>query len=204
VAASLAAPLAAQAQAPAPGTPWYARDDRGVQAQALVGVQLQPGAASDFLGTGVAYGVLVTLEPWPVAAFELGYQGSFYRTTTLATQAGRDLAVFENGGYAALKASPRVGAVEPYALAGAGFSLVRVVEEQGVVTRLADDTLALLPVALGADYHFLNGSAEGAERTHLTAGLRASYVFVFDNTFVPVTARGADRLIFAALFGAQF
>jgi hypothetical protein len=201
VAALGLAPVAAHGQAFAP---WYERDDTGVEAQALVGVQLLPGAASDFLGSGVAYGVAVTIEPFPIAALELGYQGGFYRSVALPGVAATELSVFENGGYAAAKASPLAGSLEPYLLVGVGFSSVEVVEEEGAVSDLADDTLVLLPLALGADFHFLDESTDDPGEAHLTVGLRASWQFVFDNEFVPVTARGADRLTLSAVLGAQF
>ena len=202
-AAAWAAPNAVAAQPP--GEPWYARDDRGVEAQAFVGAQLLPGAAGEFLGSGVAYGVLVTIEPLPLLGVELGYQGSFYRTASLpGPSGGSDLSVFENGGWTALKGSPRIGRLEPWALAGVGFSGVEVVEEQGIVTELADDTIVLLPIAIGADYHFQDERSRAAGETHLTAGVRAGWTFVFDNDFVPVTARGADRVLLAVVFGAQF
>ena len=199
-AALLCLPAAAGAQ-PGP-TPWYERGaDTGVEAQALAGVLVYPGAAGDFLGTGFAYGVLVTLEPWSLVGFELSYQGALYETTSLASDA--DLSVFENGGQLAVKVSPRIDRFEPYALAGLGFSAVEVVEEVGTRSDVQDDTLVQLPLGLGVDYHFGSGEEEPGS-AHLTLGARAAYIFVFDNDLVPVSARGADKLLFAAVFGVQF
>jgi len=197
-AALLALPPAAKAQ-PGP-IPWYERQDKGVEAQALAGLVVFPGAASDFLGTGLAYGVLVTIEPWSLVSFELSYQGALYQTTSLASDA--DLSVFENGGQAAVKLSPRLDHIEPYALAGFGFASVEVVEEVGTRSRVQDDTLLQVPLALGADWHFADEADEGA--AHLTLGARASWIFVFDNELVPVSARGADKLLLALVFGVQF
>ena len=196
-AALLILPAAVGAQ-PDP-TPRYERADTGVEAQALAGVLVYPGAAGDFLGTGLAYGVLVTIEPWSLVGFELSYLGAIYETTSLASDA--DLSVFENGGQLAVKVSPRFDRIEPYALAGLGFSAVEVVEEVGTRSDVQDDTLVQLPIGLGADYHFGSEEPGGA---HLTLGARASYVFVFDTDLVPVSARGADKLLFAVGFGVQF
>ncbi|WP_373048623.1 hypothetical protein [Vulgatibacter sp.] len=201
LAALAATPLEAVAQVPTV-EPWYQREDRGVEAQALVGVLVYPGAASDFLGTGLAYGVVVSIEPWHLWAFELSYQGALYETVSIDSPV--DLSVFENGGQAALKFSPRLERFEPYALAGFGITAVDVVEEANVRSAVADDTLLLLPIALGLDYHFSSAEDEDPGEAHLMVGARAAWNFVFDNDLVPVSARGADRLIFSALFGAQF
>ena len=172
--------------------------DKGVQVQAQGGIISFPGEAASQLSPGALYGVVVGIEPpIPVFELELGYQGGAYQSDERLTGAQEN--VIENGGQALLKASPEVGAFEPYVFGGYQISRFNVYERANSTGALQDDTLHKAPVGAGFDVHLGD----------VLLGARGSYNFIFGNdafTNIPTQSsdRDADQLTGSLLLGGQF
>ena len=198
-AAAIAGLLAA---APAGAAEWHTKDDRGVQVQAAVGVLTFPGQVADDVEPGAAFGVLVGIEPVPVAELELSYQGAAYRTSRLVSP--QQESVVEHGVQALVKASPQYGAIEPYLFAGYGLTVVQVEEQVGGPGVVLDDTLHKFPFGAGIDFHVPAGGPGGTE---LLIGARGTYSPIIDNqayTVADQNDRSADQLAATLNLGAQF
>lgn len=170
-------------------------NDRGARVQASGGVISYPGEAAADLTPGGAWGVLVGIKPIPVVELELGYQGAAYQTDERLIGAQEN--VMENGGQALLKASPLVGAIEPYVFGGYQLSWFNVYERANATGVVEDDTLSKIPVGLGFDVHV-------AENVLL--GARGQYNFlVSQEAFTNFDgARSADQLGATLQLGANF
>lgn len=171
--------------------------DRGVSVTANGGVISFPGEAAADLTPGGNYGVNVGIEPLPVVELELGYVGAAYQTD--GNLPGAQENVIENGGQAVLKASPKIGVVEPYAFGGYQLSWFNVYERPNSAGVVEDKTLSKLPVGAGLDFHI--GDA--------VLGARGQYNFVFaaDQAFTNLNsdqARSADQLAGLLELGGQF
>lgn len=194
----LVLPLAAQGQAEQPESPpWPSTFTIAGQG----GVQIFPGGASKEVGTGIAYGVLFVWKPFWIGGLELGYQGTNYKTK--GDVGGPQSSVFENGAELLLRLSPRVGLIEPYLLAGGGFSRVTVQNDVGVVRKLRDSTVAKVPLGVGLDVHLQRPAAPITD-VHAVVGVRGLYQFVFSNDFLETSGRGADQIAITALVGVNF
>lgn len=181
---------------------WHTKTDKGVQLQAGGGLLTFPGQVADDVEPGGAYGVLLGIEPVPVAELELSYQGAAYRTS--ADVSPQQETVVENGGQALIKASPQVGIFEPYVFGGFGLTDLNVQEEVGGPGVIEDDILAKVPVGAGLDLHIPAGGAAGTE---VLIGARGTYNFVFDNQAYTVAGdndRSSDQVGVTLNLGAQF
>jgi hypothetical protein len=171
--------------------------DRGVEVQAVGGARGFVTNANDVLMPGPAYGVVVGIEALPVLGLELGYQGASYETDTELP--GDQQRVNQNGGQALIKASPKFGAIEPYAFGGVDIS--QITATGGDDLFVTDDTLVAIPVGLGIDFHVPVGDA-----TNLLIGARGTYAFGTGNdaAFPTVNEVNNDWLQVALQAGAQF
>jgi hypothetical protein len=176
--------------------------DRGVQVQAQGGVLTFPGAVAADVEPGGTFGVLVGLEPVPMAELELSYQGAAYRTSTRVSP--QQEAVVEHGGQAIVKVGPRRGGAEPYAFGGFGVAAVNVREVVGGPGVVRDDVIAKVPLGLGLDFRVPIGGPGG---TDLLIGARGTYDVVFDNqafTLADANDRSADQVAATLNLGARF
>ena len=170
--------------------------DRGLEVQALGGVRSFTGEAGDFLATGPAYGVAVAIEPFPLIALELSYQGASFLTDEGLP--GDQNRVNQNGGAAAIKLSPIIGRVEPYAFGGFGLSQLRATGAGNVFVET--DTLYSIPVGVGIDFHLPVGVA-----TDVLLGVRGTYEFGYgEDAFSGITDERTDWLQGTVNAGFQF
>lgn len=168
-----------------------------IKVQAEAGIQLFPGAAKALLGSGAAYGVLVSWQPIWFAGGELAYQGANYN----AFIDGQKVSLFENGAQASFKLSPNFGIFEPYALAGIGFSIATEVSDEGRKPILEENTFVKVPLGLGIDFHLASRKKTGVP--HVTLGVRGVYRIVFHHPFLNVSQRGADQITLTGVVGLQ-
>lgn len=176
------------------------QDGNRLKAQAEAGIQFFPGAAGNILATGVSYGILVSWQPLWFGGVEVAYEGANYNTFDTR---GDKVSLFENGAQVAWKVSPNFGVVEPYGLAGIGFSIVSREGEGRPRTEVLDDhTMVKVPLGLGVDFHLT--SMKNPTVPHVVLGVRGVYRIVFHHPFRDVSARGADQITLSGLVGVQF
>lgn len=170
-----------------------------IKAQAEAGIQFFPGAASAILGTGVAYGILVSWQPLWFGGVEVAYEGANYDTID---PEGEKISLFENGAQVAYKISPNFGVVEPYGFVGFGYSILSLQGDGGERPDvLRDSTMLKVPLGLGVDFHL--SSRKKAKVPHVVLGVRGAYRLVFRHPFLAVSERGADQLTLTGLVGIQ-
>jgi opacity protein-like surface antigen len=104
--------------------------------------------ARDFTDVGGAWGLRLALgTDLPVGA-EIGYLGAAQNITALGLDQGAFL--LTNGAEAAARINFLTGMVQPYALAGAGWTNFRVTNEDFNTSSIAsDDNIVHFPVGLG-------------------------------------------------------
>jgi Outer membrane protein beta-barrel domain len=139
------------------------------------GVSDYTGEVGDDLDTGPAWGLTVNVQPTNVLGFELGYSGS---RNTVANDLLPDAALTRNGATGLIKlALPFIDVVKPFLGAGLGASYISASGGAGLYD---SDLVEEVPVAAGIEFN--NGG--------LTAGLRATYRLLVDESFAADTSTG--------------
>lgn len=130
---------------------------------------------------GATYGATVALRPTKVLGLELGYSGALHGfdqdLNAVGAESGPD--IVRNGAHAAATIGITATPVQPYLLAGVGFSRYNV---RGTAPGFADDTVGNVPVGLGVRFHVGD----------FTADLRGNYNFLFDQEFAAAPVANID------------
>jgi hypothetical protein len=151
------------------------------------------GGVSDYTGdigrdvqSGPAWGLTVNVQPTRIFGFELGYEGS---KNDIDNELLPDASLTRHGGSGLVKiAPPLMERVKPFVAAGLGASYISVNGGQGLY---ASDLVEEVPVAAGIEFN------SGA----VTAGLRATYRLLVDESFARGSAPGNPQ---GGLFDASF
>jgi hypothetical protein len=139
------------------------------------GVSDYTGEVGDDIDTGPAWGLTVNVQPTNILGFELGYSGS---RNTVASDLLPDAALTRNGATGLIKlAPPFIEAVKPFLGAGLGASYISASGGAGLYD---SDLVEEVPVAAGIEFN----------KGGLTAGLRATYRLLVDESFAADTSTG--------------
>lgn len=144
------------------------------------------GELADVTGAGPAWGVALNLQPFNVVGFEVGYDGT--KNDLDDDRAGGSARLTRHGATGLVRLSPPfVERIKPFVATGLGASYVRVSDDDSGLYR--NDFLEEVPVVAGLEFN------TGA----LTAGLRGTYRFLFDERFAERAQPGNPE---GALFDA--
>ncbi|MGA9521662.1 MAG: hypothetical protein WBV82_09370, partial [Myxococcaceae bacterium] len=171
--ATLALPAAAFAQYEE-----HEKDARRWNVNGLAGVMSYAGEAASITQPGAAYGVTASGDIASMYGLsldgEIGYLGGVYNSEALISS--EKSTIVENGGQAAVKIGPELGAFEPYALGGVSVQRLNVVYEEATGGLIRDGTHTRIPVGVGFDLK--PGGRDGP----LTLGARGTYSFATNNS----------------------
>jgi hypothetical protein len=157
-------------------------DMRGLTLMLGGGVEGYSGGLAPRVDPGVTYGVTAALKPSKVLGLELGYSGALNKVDASGLgDSVDDPDIVRNGGQAAVTVGLTASPVQPYVLGGIGISDYNV---RGGAERvgLADDTVGNVPVGAGLRAHIGD----------LTADLRGTYNFLFDQELTALAPGGED------------
>jgi hypothetical protein len=139
------------------------------------GVSDYTGEVGDDIDTGPAWGLTVNVQPTNILGFELGYTGS---RNTVESDLLPDAALTRNGATGLIKlAPPFIDVVKPFVGAGLGASYISASGGAGLYD---SDLVEEVPVAAGIEFN----------KGGLTAGLRATYRLLVDESFAADTTTG--------------
>ncbi len=153
----------------------YDRDENAISGITFLaggGVEGYTGSLAPRIGPGASWGVTVGLQPLKVLGVELGYTGAAndLRNSNLYP-GGKGPDIVRNGGQAVLTLGLPF-AIQPYILAGVGFSHYSV--RTGIkAAGFKDDTSGLIPLGAGVRAHVF----------HLTVDARFVYNVIFSQRF---------------------
>jgi Outer membrane protein beta-barrel domain len=146
-------------------------DMRGLSVLVGGGVEGYTNTLGQDIDPGVAYGATVMLRPTKVLGVELGYSGAVNEldgVISLGSRAGPDLV--RNGGQAVATLGLTASPLQPYVLAGLGFSHYNI---RNSAPGFQDDNVGNVPLGGGLRLHV--GS--------FTADARINYNLLFDQEF---------------------
>ncbi|WP_224245571.1 outer membrane beta-barrel protein [Hyalangium gracile] len=139
------------------------------------GVSEYTGELGEDINTGPAWGLTVNVQPTNILGFELGYTGS---SNTVDNGLLPDARLTRNGATGLIKlAPPFIEVVKPFVGAGLGASYVSASGGAGLYD---SDLVEEVPVAAGVEFN----------KGGLTAGLRATYRLLVDESFASDASLG--------------
>lgn len=146
------------------------------------------GGLAEVTGAGPAWGAALNLQPFNVVGFEVGYDGSKYDLDD--ARAGSSAQLTRHGATGLIRFGfPFIERIRPFAATGLGASYVRVAGDASGLYR--NDLIEEVPVVAGIEFN------TGA----LTAGVRGTYRFLFDERVADQARSDADN---GGLFDAAF
>lgn len=142
------------------------------------------GGVGDFTGelaeitdAGPTWGLTVNVQPWNILGYEITYDGS--RNLIDDSRLANQPAVTRHGLAGVLRiAPPFIEKVRPFLGIGLGATMLRVTEEADGLYR--NDLMEEVPMVAGLEFN------TGA----VTAGLRASYRWLVDESFADPSVTG--------------
>jgi hypothetical protein len=139
------------------------------------GVSDYTGSVGDNIDTGPSWGLTVNVQPLKILGFELGYDGS---RNIVSNDLLPDATLTRHGATGLVKlAPPFIDVVKPFVGAGLGASYISANGGAGLYD---SDLVEEVPVVAGIEFN------KGA----LTAGLRATYRMLVDESFATDVAPG--------------
>jgi hypothetical protein len=179
------------------------RENKPFDVSAQAGLLTFTGEAANFTSPGVSYGVLAGMDVLPWLGGELSYQGAAYVTDGRLSPGDNDIGISENGGQAVVKAGPRLGGIQPYALGGLALSFLNVKDRESAFGVVEDATLIKVPLGAGVDWHIPGNMNDIAQ---FSLGARATYNLTVDSGAFPTTdnATSSSQFLTTLQMGARF
>ncbi len=173
------------------------RRDRDWTVAGQAGVLAFTGEAARLTTPGPLYGVALGVDVTGGVNFELGYQGSTYKTEAAAT--GGESGIVQNGAQALVSLGPELeNNFFPFAQFGFQVSRLNVLRN---VEEVRDATMVWLPMGVGVSYSIPSESA-----AEISVGARGTYNFTLDSGAFPTVAEpaAANQLTSSLLVGGRF